>query len=677
LRNRIVANAFLSVIVVAGLAATATFTNLFETEKTRSYIVQAADLAQAISSVAKVGGEVTHELGIINSVGALLTEKQVEALRAMAEIRKVFADRSISTAGDSSKNVKSAAPACSVSGEQALDIEGNAVRWTFSNDSDSDIYLEKIMVLWPASNYRLESLTYDNSLIYKGNLYGVSATFTVAAGYAYDSRLRVKAGAQSEFTVGFHDARQEQEPYEIRLFFRKGCSVDFPVPAYLKFSGDSDRDAKRTYVASLIGADALHWQGTTGDGVGVAVIDTGIWTSKGRSNYLVNDSDSQPRITGHYDAIADKVRKPGFNSDKSGHGSHVTSLILSSRYKDSEFNSVAPDANLIAVKAFDENGSGSYSDVIRALDWVVKTRKVYNTRVLNLSFSAEPQSFYWDDPLNQAVMATWQSGIVVVASAGNKGPDPMTIGVPGNLPYVITVGAMTDNVTPMDWSDDTLASFSSAGPTAEAFVKPEIVAPGGHLRGLVEGSNRIVLKHPHFHDGDAYYTMSGTSQAAAVTAGAVALMLQAEPWLTPDQVKCKLMSTARPANGSDGTAAYSIFQQGAGLIDVEAAISGTAYNCANNGLDIAADLAGTEHFRGQAEQDENGSYYVASDDGHVWDGGYGFTDGHVWSRGLLWNDGMIWSDGIVWNDGMVWSDGLIWNDGVIQPVSINVWVDQE
>ena len=87
--------------------------------------------------------------------------------------------------------------------------------------------------------------------------------------------------------------------------------------------------------------------------------------------------------------------------------------------------------------------------------------------MLNLSFSATPQSHYWDDPLNQAVMAAWQAGIVVVASAGNSGPDPMTVGVPGNVPYIITVGAMTDNYTPYEPADDRLASFSSAGPTFE------------------------------------------------------------------------------------------------------------------------------------------------------------------------------------------------------------------
>ena len=119
-------------------------------------------------------------------------------------------------------------------------------------------------------------------------------------------------------------------------------------------------------------------------------------------------------------------------------------------------------------------------------------------------------------------MAAWQAGIVVVTSAGNTGPDPMTVGVPGNVPYVITVGAMTDNFTAEDPSDDFLASFSSTGPTTERFVKPEFLAPGGHAPGIMDKGKRIPKRHPHFHDGEEYFVMSGTSQATAAVSGAVA-----------------------------------------------------------------------------------------------------------------------------------------------------------
>src|SRR6185295_18394967 len=139
--------------------------------------------------------------------------------------------------------------------------------------------------------------------------------------------------------------------------------------------------------------------------------------------------------------------------------------------------------------------------------------------------------------------------------------DPRTITVPGNVPYVITVGAMTDNFTPANPADDRLASFSSAGPTYEGFVKPEVVAPGGHIWSLMPTSARIAQEHPSYQNDGDYFTMSGTSQAAAVTSGVVALLLQAQPGLTPDQVKCKLLVSSRPAVDPNGSVAYSVFQQ--------------------------------------------------------------------------------------------------------------------
>ena len=125
------------------------------------------------------------------------------------------------------------------------------------------------------------------------------------------------------------------------------------------------------------------------------------------------------------------------------------------------------------------------------MDWVVQNKDAYGIRVLNLSFSAGVVSHYWDDPLNQAVMAAWRAGIVVVTSAGNAGPDPMTVGVPGNVPYVISVGALSDSSTPSNPDDDTLASFSAAGPTVEGFVKPDVLAPGGHVKALMRKQDYI------------------------------------------------------------------------------------------------------------------------------------------------------------------------------------------
>ena len=244
----------------------------------------------------------------------------------------------------------------------------------------------------------------------------------------------------------------------------------------------------------------------------------------------------------------------------------MAAVAVSSRMINGEYNGIAPEADLVVVKAFAVDGQSTYADVLRGLDWVLRNRERLSIRVLNLSFSAPPQSHYWDDPLNQAVMRLWQAGIVVVASAGNRGPGPMTVGVPGNLPYIITVGAMTDVYTPEDRSDDRMTWFSAAGPTHEGFVKPDLVAPGGHLRGLMSKNASIPTSHPQFHDGGSYFAMSGTSQSAAVVSGVVALMLQVDPTLTPDEVKFRLQASSRPAVDETGAMVFSIFRQGAGLV---------------------------------------------------------------------------------------------------------------
>ena len=214
-----------------------------------------------------------------------------------------------------------------------------------------------------------------------------------------------------------------------------------------------------TNYPTLVGADVVQQSGITGKGVTIAVLDTGIWTG-GQDNF-------KERILGSVDVTG--AGNLPVTSDAYGHGTHITSIAVSSSVtKSGNFFGVAPGANLVIVRAFDGEGVGSYANVISGLQWVIANKRKYNIRVLNLSFGAPPQSAYWDDPLNQAVMAAWQAGIAVVVAAGNDGPRPMTIGVPGNVPYVITTGAITDNFTPYDATDDKLASFSSTGPPMRA-----------------------------------------------------------------------------------------------------------------------------------------------------------------------------------------------------------------
>ena len=304
----------------------------------------------------------------------------------------------------------------------------------------------------------------------------------------------------------------------------------------------------RASATRMSNAASLHDSGIYGSGVTIVVLDSGVKTMTG----IRQDVYGNHRVYGTYDAVNNKTSMN--DGEESGHGTHVASIALNSeRDIDGEYYGIAPGARLISVKAFDADGQSTYADVIRGIEWSIYYRQAYNIRVLNLSFSSEPLSYYWQDPINQAVMKAWQAGIVVVTSAGNGGVTPMGIGVPGNLPYVITVGATTDNYTPDDDTDDRLASFSASGPTFEGFVKPDLVAPGGHLMGLMESKMRLASLYPEFHDGGKYFTMSGTSQSSAVVSGVVALMLSADPSLTPDEVKCRLLDSARPARNNDGS----------------------------------------------------------------------------------------------------------------------------
>jgi len=462
-------------------------------------------------------------------------------------------------------------------------------------------------------------------------------------------------------------------------------------------------------VPKYIQADSAHAARNFGDDVTIGFLDTGLDQLQGTSSGLGLSTDlyGRDKFWGTYDAINNSISN--YSNEESGHGTHVASIAGNADYDVyGNLYGVAPNASLVGIKAFDAEGKATYADVIRGIDWALQVKDQINLRVLNMSFSGPARSYYWEDPLNQAVMKAWQAGIVVIASAGNNGPDPMTIGVPGNVPYVITVGAMTDNYTESNATDDKLATFSAAGPTFEGFVKPEIVAPGGHLAGLMAFDTQIVQEHPEFHDGGRYFEMSGTSQAAGVVSGVAALILSQDPSLTPDEVKCRLMDSARVATTSEGNLAYSIFQQGAGVVNAADALTSTASDCANQGVNINKDLSGESHYYGPANIDADGSFFIEGlgeeyrwnisksldGSGFIWTNLIG-TDGFIWTN-TVGTDGFIWTntvstDGFIWTnsfeiDGFIWtnnlaSDGFIWTNNVdfssTDKIGVNNWVEQQ
>ncbi|WP_223271586.1 S8 family peptidase [Colwellia hornerae] len=454
----------------------------------------------------------------------------------------------------------------------------------------------------------------------------------------------------------------------------------------------------KSVVNDLIEASAAHSAYNFGDGVTIGFLDTGLDQLEGTSSGLGLSTDlyGKDKFWGTYDAINNSISN--YSNEESGHGTHVASIAGNADYDVyGKVYGVAPNASLVGIKAFDAEGKATYADVIRGIDWALQVKDQINLKVLNMSFSGPARSYYWEDPLNQAVMKAWQAGIVVVASAGNSGPDPMTIGVPGNVPYIITVGAMTDNYTASYVNDDKVATFSAAGPTVEGFVKPEIVAPGGHLSGLMAFDTQIVQDHPEFHDGGRYFEMSGTSQAAGVISGVVALMLTQDPTLTPDEVKCRLMDSAHAAFNNSGELAYSVFQQGSGMVNVADALLSTASGCANQALDIAQDLAGSDHFFGPANINSDGNFYVEGlGDEYVWKLNESNLDGDtiIWRMNYAVN-ALDWkntasTDTIIWRmnvetDTIIWrmnfeTDTIIWRMSVADSstgIDVNNWVEQQ
>ncbi len=401
--------------------------------------------------------------------------------------------------------------------------------------------------------------------------------------------------------------------------------------------------------SELVGANQVWDQGITGDGVTVAILDTGIKNYKG----LRKDTNNKRRVAAWQDIVRELnlINKYGevpseakFRvKDPNGHGTHIAGIIANSEKgaDDDNWMGVAPDADLLPVRVLNKKGRGTYESVILGIQYVVENQEKYNVRVMNLSLVSEVQSPYWADPLNQAVTAAWEKGIVVVAAAGNVGSDPLTISVPGNNPYVITVGAFTDNFTPTDWSDDYITPFSSAGPTHDAFAKPDVMAPGAHMVSLMAKNSYLAKQYPDNVFGNRYASLAGTSQATAVTSGVIALMLEEHPDLTPDEVKFRVKQSALLwLDPETGYPNYSIWQQGAGRVNAVDAVFGEMDGVANEGLDIAADLAGDEHYIGFTLYDEATGMFIIQDvDGTgfgSWAGDYAAWNGAFgsWAGGF-------------------------------------------
>jgi serine protease AprX len=398
---------------------------------------------------------------------------------------------------------------------------------------------------------------------------------------------------------------------------------------------------------ATVGSSAVRAAtGYDGHGIGIAVIDSGItpWHDDlGHSGTAESQRVRQ---------FVDFVGGASTPSDDYGHGSHVAGIIVGNGFDSGGARSgIAPAAHLIALKVLDQQGRGRISDVIAALDYVAAHKDAFGIRVVNMSIGAAVHESYNSDLLTLAAKRVVDLGIVVVAAAGNAGrtADGKTvyggIGAPGNAPWVVTVGASSHMGT-LDRGDDTVARFSSRGPTVvDRLAKPDLIAPGVGIVSLSDERNWLHHSRPDARVPGTvatpqypYLSLNGTSQAAPVVSGTVALMLHANPSLTPNAVKAILEYT------SGVSTVYDTLTQGAGFLNAHGAVELATF------------------FAGQSSA---------------------FPDATSWSRQIIWGNyrwtgeqlppaSDAWSVSVVWGDAAYGGNALISATSEMDPRNV-VW----
>jgi serine protease AprX len=481
--------------------------------------------------------------------------------------------------------------------------------------------------------------------------------------------------------------------------------------SFAHISADAPVVADMAITNKVTGASAM-WQssggllgllstpGYNGTGIGVAIVDSGI------APHSALDS----RVIARVNFVSWEAPSTG---DPYGHGTHVAGIVggntTAAKYVTAAFaGGSAPGAKLIDVRVLGASGVGYTSDVIAGIDWAVANRLKYGIRVINLSLGhavSEPSTF---DPLCKAVARAVQAGVVVVASAGNYGLTstgaPVLGGItsPGNSPYAITVGAI-DTAGTVTRADDTVAPYSSKGPTRyELAVKPDVVAPGTKLVSLEASGSYLSKKYPAWHIAgsgkNAYFRLTGTSMSTAVVSGGVALLLDANPYLTPGQIKMALQmgATYMPQAGLVAAGAGSVnFPQSqkigdAGLLnsllttvdDLLGGSSGAAFRDTGTLIDRVYDRTGIRLLGlldlsvlfGTADSAEPGVLNLL---------GLSNPLAQTPANHLVWGDVADWTTNyhLVWGDSiespsgqhLVWGDSehtdanhLVWGDAVVE-----------
>lgn len=431
---------------------------------------------------------------------------------------------------------------------------------------------------------------------------------------------------------------------------------------------DASADNYSMYnVTSQMGARAWWDAGYTGQGVDVALIDTGVAPVQGlNGGNVLNGPD-----------LSLESQSPFAHMDTNGHGTFMAGLIAghdpgyaaSSLAPASAYMGVAPGSRIVSLKVATADGGVDVTQVIAAIDWVVQHAHDpgFNIRLINLSYGTNSTQKYSSDPLAYAVEQAWKAGIVVVVAAGNtgyqRGNNAPGLADPAYDPYAIAVGGYNSMGT-VGFSDDKMGAYSASSAGCGSCKNPDFVAAGTHVQGLRDPGSFVDETHPEGLLDARYFRGSGTSESAALASGAIALILQKYPNLTPDQVKRFIVDNAQKVPGADTQA------QGGGEIDLaklsrQKPSSYTQTFKSSNGLGSVEASRGNDHLSvsGVAltgEQDIFGAPFnsaamaQAESQGSSWSGG--LWNGNSWS-GSSWS-GNSWS-GSSWS-GNSWS-GSSWS----------------
>ncbi|HWF15540.1 MAG TPA: S8 family serine peptidase [Acidimicrobiales bacterium] len=380
------------------------------------------------------------------------------------------------------------------------------------------------------------------------------------------------------------------------------------------------------------GATQLWAQGDTGAGVNVAVLDTGIAALPDFAGRMVDGVD----LSGGGNPWVDSY----------GHGTFVAGLIAGNgASSNGAYSGEAPGAGLVSVKVAGATGQTDLATVIAGVGWSIANQSRDNISVLNMSLGYLPVESTVLDPLDQAVEKAWESGITVVASAGNSGPGNGTVLSPGDDPLVITTGAVDDGAQG-DAASDSMTTFSSVGPTnPDGWFKPDLVTSGRSVVSLRVAGSTIDSQNPSARVGSANFVGSGTSFSSAITSGAAALLLAADPSYTPNTVKGTLIGTTAPGPVGDP------FVDGHGILNVATAV-GSAPMTLNQPVPNLLTLLG--QTIGLVSSGAMSSWNDANWNGSAWNGSA--WNGSAWN-GSAWN-GSAWN-GSAWN-GSTWN-GSTWN----------------